>query len=101
MVTAIANGSATKNIADSQGTINIPFNITAQFVAVAYPESSTEKTKFFVANLNQGPITAVFDPVTVNQVSEQGGLWNNIDYNIHVSFGPQTSTITPLQLRNN
>ena len=101
MVTAIANGSATKNIADSQGTINIPFNITAQFVAVAYPESSTEKTKFFVTNLNQGPITAVFDPVTVNQVSEQGGLWNNIDYNIHVSFGPQTSTITPLQLRNN
>ena len=101
MVTAIANGNATKNIANSQSQLNIPFVVTAQFVAVAYPSSSTVKTKYFVTNLNQGPITAVFDPVTVNQVSEQGGLWNNINYNIHVSFGPQTSTITPLQLRNN
>ena len=101
MVTAIANGTAAKNIANSQGQIDVPFNITAQFVAVAYPTSSTAKTKYFLTSLNQGAITAIFDPVTVNQVSEQGGLWNNIDYNIHVSFGPQTSTITPLQLRNN
>ena len=101
MVTAIANGTATKNIANSQGQLDVPFNITAQFVAVAYPTSSTVKTKYFVSNFNAGPITAIFDPVTVKQVTEQGGLWNNIDYNIHVSFNPQTSTTTPLQLRNN
>ena len=103
MVNAIANSNATKNVENSQGQLNVPFNITSQFVAVAYPASSTVKTKFYLSDLNSGPITAMFEAVTVQQVSEAviGPLWSNIDYNIHVSKGPQTSTITPLQLRNN
>jgi hypothetical protein len=102
MQTAISSGSATKQVSSSTGTIDVPFIVTGEYIAVAYPATSTSKTKFFVNQTNQGNITVIFDPLGADvPVTESGGLWSNIDYKIHVSKLPQTSTATPLELRNN
>jgi len=102
MQTAINNGTATKQISSSTGTIDVPFIVTGEYLAVAYPATSTSKTIFFVNQTNQGNITVIFDPLgPAVPVTETGNLWSNIDYKIHVSIGPQSSTATPLELRNN
>jgi hypothetical protein len=60
MASAIAGGTATKVVGSSTGTLSIPYNMSAQYLAVAYPASSTTKTVYYVTALDNGAITVVF-----------------------------------------
>jgi hypothetical protein len=97
MVAAIENGTATKIIADSAGTLTIPYAPSAQYLAVAYPSTSTTKTRYFVTALDNGAITVVFAPVTTLSVTT--ALWVQ-SYKIHTSSGALTNSAANIELRN-
>jgi hypothetical protein len=100
MVDAIEDGSATKVVASSTGTLAIPYNLSSQYIAVAYPAASTTKTVYFVTALDNGPITAVFEAVTTLSVDSATGLWTNQNYKIHVSSNSITNSNPTIELRN-
>jgi hypothetical protein len=97
MVAAIENGTATKVIADSTGTLTIPYAPSAQYIAVAYPSTSTTKTRYFVTALDNGAITVVFAPVATLSVTT--ALWTQ-GYKIHTSSGALTNSAANIELRN-
>ena len=97
MVTAIQNGTATKVVASSTGTLSIPYAPTAEYFAVAYPSTSTTKTRYFVTALDNGAITVVFAPVATQSVTT--ALWTQ-DYRIHVSTAALTNSTSTIELRN-
>jgi hypothetical protein len=97
MVTAIQNGTATKVIADSTGTLTIPYAPSAQYLAIAYPSTSTTKTRYFVTALDNGAITVVFAPVATLSVTT--ALWTQ-GYKIHTSSGALTNSAANIELRN-
>jgi hypothetical protein len=97
MVAAIENGTATKVIADSTGTLTIPYAPSAQYLAIAYPSTSTTKTRYFVTALDNGAITVVFQPVTTLSVTT--ALWSQ-SYKIHTSAGALTNSAANIELRN-
>jgi hypothetical protein len=97
MVAAIEGGTATKVIASSTGTLSIPYAVTAQYLAVAYPTTSTLKTRFFVTVSDADVITVVFQAVTTPSVTT--ALWTQT-YNVHVSKSALTNTNTIIELRN-
>ena len=104
MQAAIAAGNATKELSSSTGTIDVPFLIASpgEYLAVAYPATSTTKTKFFVNVSNQGLISVIFnDPPVTAPVDSPDQFWTGINYKIIVSNAPQQSTDSPLELRNN
>jgi len=100
MTSAIAAGTATKLVVSSTGTISIPYNVSAQYLAVAYPASSTTKTKYYVTDLDSGAITIVFDPVTTLTANSSLGYWSAVSYKIHVSQNPLTNSNPTIELRN-
>jgi hypothetical protein len=100
MVTAIEDGSATKVVASSTGTLAIPYNMSAQYLAVAYPATSTTKTTYFVTALDNGAITVVFQAVTSLDVDSPTGLWADQSFKIHVSNGAITNSNPTIELRN-
>jgi hypothetical protein len=97
MVAAIENGTATKIIADSTGTLTIPYAPSAQYLAIAYPSTSTTKTRYFVTALDNGAITVVFAPVATLSVTT--ALWTQ-GYKIHTSSGALTNSAANIELRN-
>lgn len=97
MVAAIQNGTATKVIASSTGTLSIPYAPTAEYFAVAYPSTSTTKTRYFVTALDNGAITVVFAPVATQSVTT--ALWTQ-NYLIHVSSAALTNSNPTIELRN-
>jgi hypothetical protein len=97
MVAAIENGTATKIIADSTGTLTIPYAPSAQYLAVAYPSTSTTKTRYFVTALDNGAITVVFQPVATQSVTT--AFWTQ-SYKIHTSSGALTNSAANIELRN-
>ena len=97
MVAAIQNGTAIKVIAASTGTLSIPYAPNAEFLAVAYPSTSTTKTRYFVTALDNGAITVVFAPVTTQSVTT--ALWTQ-DYKIHTSGSALTNSNATIELRN-
>lgn len=100
MQTAIESGSATKVVAASTGNISIGFNATGEYLAVAYPATSTTKTKWFVNALDNGDIPGgVFGGQTTLPCNSSTSLWTNIDYKIHVSPGLITQA-SAIQLQN-
>lgn len=97
MVAAIENGTATKVVADSTGTLTIPYAPSAQYLAIAYPSTSTTKTRYFVTALDNGAITVVFQPVTTLSVTTS--LWSQ-SYKISTSAGALTNSAANIELRN-
>ena len=103
MQTAIANGTATKVLSSSTGTITIDFDAVGEYLAFAYPSASTTKTVWYVTALDNGFIpggvfgTAVTLPCTSPESPTI--LWSNVSYKIHVTAGP-ISRLDPMQLRN-
>ena len=97
MAAAIGNGTATKVIASSTGTLSIPYAPTAEYFAVAYPSTSTTKTRYFVTALDNGAITVVFSPVATQTVTTT--LWTQ-DYRIHVTTAALTNSNSTIELRN-
>lgn len=104
MVAAIQSGSAVPDVAKAGNIVTVPLAINNEFLAIAYPSvGNTTKTKFFVDNFNQGPITALFNPVATLSVNAPGPTfyWSNISYSIHTSLTNLTLTAPTIQLRNN
>jgi hypothetical protein len=100
MATAIANGTATKVVASSTGTLSIPYNMSAQYLAVAYPSTSTTKTVYFVTALDNGAITVVFNAVATESVNSPDSFWSGISYKVHTSIGAITNSNPTIELRN-
>ena len=102
MQAAIANGTATKYIASSTGTIIIPApTANGQYVAVAYPATSTTKTVWYVTNLDNGFIPGgLWSAQTLLSCNSSMSLWSGIQYKIHVMVNPLTQP-AQMELRNN
>jgi hypothetical protein len=97
---SIANNTATKVLADASGNISITYNANAEYVWFAHLSTQTEKTKWYITDLNSGSIgngNFISAPATQNVTSPQS-YWSNIPYKIYISDG-QTS-VTTLQYRN-
>ena len=97
MAAAIQAGTATKVVASSTGTLSIPYAPSAEYLAVAYPSTSTTKTRYFVTALDNGAITVVFAPVATQTVTT--ALWSQ-SYRIHTSTGALTNSNATIELRN-
>ena len=104
MQAAIANGTATKYVASSTGTIIIPAPTAAgQYVAVAYPATSPTKTIWFVSLFSSGTIPGgVFGAQTTLSCNSSSGLWSAINYKIHVTTGAggAITEVSQMELRN-
>jgi hypothetical protein len=100
MVTAIQNGTATKVLASSTGTITAPWQPTDEYYALAYPATSTTKTFFYVTDLNSGNMvaTGAWHPVST-PTSVTTANWTQ-DYRIHVTTSQQVSPVANIQFRN-
>lgn len=93
-----ASAVLTKVVADASGTVSIPYNVSNQFVGVAYEEALTTKTQYYVTALDNGAITAVFNAVqTQNNVTT--ALWTR-SYKMHISKNALTNSNPTLELRN-
>ena len=100
MQSAIANGQATKVLASSTGTITIPFAANGEYIAVAYPATSTTKTIWYVNTLDNGEIPGgLLGVANTLPCNSPTNLWNNVNFKIHVSSGLITQT-NPIQLKN-
>ena len=100
MQSAIANGQATKVIEDSTGTITIDFDANGEYIAVAYPATSTTKAIWYVNALDNGEIPGgVLGSETTLPCSSPTNLWSNVNFKIHVSAGLITQP-NPIQLKN-
>jgi len=102
MQEAINDGTATKVVKDSTGTLKIPYAPNGQYMSVAYPATSTKKTFYYVTELDKGLLTSKtspFDSGTDLSCSSHESYWTNIDYTIHIS-PILTNTNTEIQLRN-
>lgn len=100
MQSAIANGQATKVVASSTGTITIPFAADGEYIAVAYPATSTTKTKWYINALDNGDIPGgILGGTSTLPCNSPTGLWNNVNFKIHVSAGVLTQ-YEAVQLKN-
>ena len=100
MQSAIANGQATKVVASSTGTITVPFAANGEYIAVAYPATSTTKTIWYVNALDNGVIPGgLLGGVNTLPCNSPTNLWNNVNFKIHVSAGLITQP-NPIQLKN-
>ena len=100
MQSAIASGAATKVVGDSTGTITINFAATGEYLAVAYPATSTTKTVWYVNALDNGSIPGgVFGSAATLACSSSSSFWSSINYKIHVTAGLITQS-NPMELRN-
>ena len=100
MQSAIANGQATKVVASSTGTITIPFAASGEYIAVAYPATSTTKTIWYVNALDNGEIPGgLLGVANTLPCNSPTNLWNNVNFKIHVSSGLITQP-NPIQLKN-
>jgi hypothetical protein len=92
--------TSTKSVLPSDGTLNIEFGASGQYIWFAHPASMPTKTKWFVNSLNNGNIGTISDlfnaPTTVNITT---ALWNGIPYKIYISNNP-TTTIGNMELKN-
>ena len=100
MASAIAAGTATKVVASSTGTLSIPYNMSAQYLAVAYPASSTTKTVYYVTALDNGAITVVFNAVETQSVNSPDAYWSGVSFKVHTSIGAITNSNPTIELRN-
>ena len=100
MQSAIANGQATKVVASSTGTITIPFLPSGEYIAVAYPATSANKTKWYINALDNGDIPGgILGGTSTLPCNSPTGLWNGINFKIHVSPGVLTQ-YEAVQLKN-
>ena len=100
MQSAIANNQATKVIEDSTGTITVPFLPNGEYIAVAYPATSTTKAIWYINDFDNGEIPGgVLGSETTLPCNSPTNLWNNIPFKIHVSAGLLTQD-SSVQLKN-
>ena len=88
IATSIQNGSATKVVASSAGSISVPYNASAQYIWFATPATSATKSTWFVTSLNTGSIGGsgnLFASAVVVNVTSSSNYWSNIPYKIYIS----------------
>lgn len=96
---SIQAGTATKVLADANGTVSIGYNANGEFIWFAH--IGTTKTKWYFTELNSGNIgngNFINTPVPQNVTSPEN-YWTSVQYKIYISSG-QTSTTGALQFRN-
>lgn len=95
------NASLVKVIASAQGTLNIPYNLSNQFLGVAHWGNFNAKTNFFVTTLDAGPILSLFD-YTFDQVSTTGGTsgltWGPSNFRYYITPLPRLNSTATIQL---
>lgn len=96
-IAAIGDGTASKVVNSSSGTLSIPYNVTAKYIAVAYPSDSTTKTNYYVTVSDNGPISAVFSAATNQTVTTT--LWSK-EYTFHLGLAALTNSNATIELRN-
>ena len=97
---AIASGQATKVVGRSNGTIEIPFEAKGEYIAIAYPATSTTKTIWYVNALDNGEIPGgLLGAPNTLPCNSPTNLWSNVNFKIHVSAGLITQP-NPIQLKN-
>lgn len=83
---AIVGGTANKVLATASGTLSIPYNVSGQYIWVAYFNNYTTKTKWYVNALDNGNIDNSFITTAVTQsVNSPDGYWSGITYKMHWS----------------
>ncbi len=101
MQSAINDGTASKLVVNSTGTITIPYAPNSEYVAVAYPAISTTKTKWYVTALSNGNIPGgVFGALSILSVNSFQGYWSNVNYKIHVTPLLVNTSASTIQLQN-
>lgn len=94
--------SGTKQVIASSGNINITFGASLQYLWFAIPQSSTDKTKWYVDALNNGSIgtsTDLFNNDVIVSVNSPSALWNGVNYRIYIS-NYATTTSGNMQMQN-
>lgn len=69
MQSAIANGQAIKVVASSIGIITIPFKADGEYIAVAYPATSTTKKAWYVTEVDKGKLST--SPTMPSGITDQ------------------------------
>jgi hypothetical protein len=101
IATSIAPGAQLiKTIASSTETLHIPYNISGLYLAVAYPSSSTEKTKYYVNAFDNGNMSLIFNPVEEILTTGKANTWSLQKYKYHISSTPLTNSAAIIELRN-
>lgn len=81
---AIRNGFATKLLINSEGTIEVPYAPNNEHYAIAYPATSTTKTRWKESELSQGDIPGgLFSAVEIITTNSPDGNWDIINYKMH------------------
>ena len=91
-----------KSVINSTGTITLTFGALTQYLWFAIPQSSTDKTKWFVDALNNGNIGGpadLFNNDTITAINSPTVLWSGINYRIYIS-NYATTTAGSMQLQN-
>lgn len=101
MQAAIAAGTATKVIGSSANDLNVPYAPNGEYLAVAYPATSTTKTRWRVTDLSQGNVPGgVFSGQTTLPVNSPEGRWSGINFKIHTTPLLTNPSAPIIQLRN-
>lgn len=96
---SISAGTANKVLSQASGTLSIPFNVSGQFIWVAYQSGYTTKTKWFRTALDQGDIDGSFITTASTQnVNSPNGFWSGVNYKMHWSV--YETDQTTLEFRN-
>jgi hypothetical protein len=95
----------TKVVSSSTGTLNITFNATSDdYIWFAIPQTSADKTVWFVNALNNGTIGGSVSPggnLFPNEdiVSVSTVLWAGVNYRVYIS-NYQSATSGAMEMRN-
>ena len=102
VATAIQSGSATKVLSDASGTISATFAASGEYIWFAHFANYTNKTTWYVSDLNQGNIgggSNLFATPQQQNVSSPDTYWSTISFDIYIS-NYSTSTSGAMQFRN-
>lgn len=84
----IAGGTTTKVLSSASGDIQMNFNTTTQYLWVAVFSNYTNKTLWYVNELNKGAIgglTNLFGTPIIQSVNSPNGYWSGINFDVYIS----------------
>jgi len=99
IASAISGGTASKVLSVASGTLSIPYNVNGRYIWVAYMNTYTTKTRWYVTELDQGDINGSFISAAVTEaVNSPNGFWSGITFKMHWSV--YATIQATLQYRN-
>lgn len=83
---AIQAGTETKVLFAASGPLSIPYNVNGRYIWVAYMNTYTTKTRWYVTELDQGDTNGSFITAAVTQaVTSPDGYWSGITFKMQWS----------------